>query len=195
VRPFTSLRLAVLLFSGWLALPSTLPAQQAPPQPAKTLTPEQKALQQQWQIWFARHQALQAQAKQVYDAEMARAKAADCPNATTTFDFNVCYGRQTKITAGNLKAFEDIVRQLLVSPPHLADQPPSPSAQTDEQRLADFNHIEQAWQQYRDIACRAGYRQFDGGTGGPSFQSECELKFDRDHLRELDFLYGMVLHL
>jgi hypothetical protein len=36
---------------------------------------------------------------------------------------------------------------------------------------------------------------FDGGTGGPSFDLECRLKLTRNHMRELDLIYGEDLHL
>jgi hypothetical protein len=34
-----------------------------------------------------------------------------------------------------------------------------------------------------------------GGTGGPSFQLECMLNLARDHMRELNMIYGEELHL
>jgi uncharacterized protein YecT (DUF1311 family) len=55
--------------------------------------------------------------------------------------------------------------------------------------------VEQSWWQYREVACAAAFHQFDGGTGGPSFQLECKLKLARDHMRELSLIYGGELRL
>src|SRR5947209_9253324 len=62
--------------------------QQASRRPKKVLTPEQQVYQQQRKEYMAKRQTLQAQAKQVFDAEMAREKVTDCPNADSTYDFN-----------------------------------------------------------------------------------------------------------
>ena len=177
-----------------------LSAQESPQPPKKVLTPEQKAFQLQWKDWSAKHQALQAQAKQVFDAEMAREKAGDCPDAQTTYDFNICYDRQTRITEASLHSFEEIIRRLQIPGPEFPGQsssPPLPSGAslTPDQLSAEFDNVERLWQQYRDAACTAAFHQFDGGTGGPSFQSECELNLMRDHMRELNMIYGEDLHL
>jgi hypothetical protein len=47
-----------------------------------------------------------SQAKQVFDTEMSRENAGDCPDAKTDYDFNVCYGKQLTITDQNLKSYE-----------------------------------------------------------------------------------------
>jgi uncharacterized protein YecT (DUF1311 family) len=61
---------------------------------------------------------------------------------------------------------------------------------TPEHQLAEFKRVEQSWQQYRETACAAAFHQFGGGTGGPSFEMECELKLTRNHIRELEMIYG-----
>jgi uncharacterized protein YecT (DUF1311 family) len=63
------------------------------------------------------------------------------------------------------------------------------------QYAAEFDGLEKAWQQFRELACKAAFHQFNGGTGAPSFQIQCELKLARDHMRELDLIYGSDLHL
>jgi hypothetical protein len=77
----------------------------------------------------------------------------------------------------------------MVSPPGPQDAP-DPNLQTPEQDRADFEHVEQSWRQYTKLACTAAYHQFDGGSGGPSFEMQCELKLTRDHLQELAMIYG-----
>jgi uncharacterized protein YecT (DUF1311 family) len=176
--------------------------QPAPATPRKVLTPEQKAHPQQAMESMEKHQHQQAQAKQIFDAEMAREKAVDCPDANTAYDFNICYGKQGTTTEQNLSSFEGIIRELLAPAPEM------PAAETGEpvtgvagpilvphQLAAEFDHVEQSWRQYRDTACTAAFHQFGGGTGGPSFELQCELKLARDHMRELDMIYGCDLHL
>lgn len=183
------------------ALPGCVFGQQSSEQPRKSLTPEQQAFQQQLKDYLAKRQTLQAQAKQVLAAEAAREKAGDCPNASTTYDFNICYARQLKLADASLGSYENIIQELLAGAPQLPGQPaaampaPTRSSLTPEQRSAELDHVELLWHQYRVAACTAALHQFDGGTGGPSFQMECEIKLTRDHIRELDMLYGEQLHL
>jgi len=40
------------------------------------------------------------------------------------------------------------------------------------------------------LACSATHHQFDGGSGGPSFEMQCRLMLARDHMRELKMIYG-----
>jgi uncharacterized protein YecT (DUF1311 family) len=198
-------RLALLLFGILILLPLSFgqqgSTQPEPIKPAKVLTPEQKEYQQQWREYMAKRQGLQAQAKQVFESEMSREKAGDCPEAQTTYDSNICYGNQVKITDQNLKSYEGLIQDLMAPMPQMpgksADNRPGPAGPsfTPEQVLEEFDHVEEVWRQYRETACTAAYHQFNGGTGGPSFQMECQLNLARDHMRELDTVYGHDLHL
>ena len=200
-----SRRLAMYLFGIMILLPLSF-GQQSEPQtgtarPKKVLTPEQKVYQQQWKEYMAKRQSLQAQAKQVFESEMLREKAGDCPDANSTYEFNICYGNQVTITDQNLKSYEGIIQDLMAPMPQMpgksADNMPGPAGPsfTPEQILEEFDHVEEVWRQYRETACTAAYHQFNGGTGGPSFQMECQLSLARDHMRELDRVYGHDLHL
>jgi hypothetical protein len=115
--------LAMTLCGGFVLLPLLFGQQgsdqQTPAKPKKVLTPEQKVYRQQWKEYMAKRQGLQAQAKAVFDAEMAREKAGDCPEAKTTYDFNICYGEQTAITEENLKSYEGIIRELMAPQPRM----------------------------------------------------------------------------
>jgi uncharacterized protein YecT (DUF1311 family) len=157
----------------------------------RPLTPEQQAYRQ----WDARHQQLKDQGKQIFDAEMAREKAGDCPDANTTDDFNTCYGKQLDATEASLKSFEATIHGLLEPPPKMPGEraAPPPSAggiPTAAQDIAEFESVEQSWRAYRDQACAAAFHQFQGGTGAPSFELECRLQLTRDHMRELKMIYG-----
>jgi uncharacterized protein YecT (DUF1311 family) len=192
--------LAITLCGGFVLLSPVFGQQgsdqQSPARPKKVLTPEQKVYQQQGKEYMVRRQGLQAQAREVFDAEMAREKAGDCPEAKTTYDFNICYGKQAAMTEENLKSFEGIIRELMAPQPQMPGQPvnemhgPAGPSPTPEQVTEEFDRVEQDWSKYRQTACAAAFHQFDGGTGGPSFQMECELKLTRGHMRELDMIYG-----
>lgn len=190
-------RLSALVLCGIFGFFALAPAQQIAPPGEKVLTPEQEAGRQQWNEWFTKRQQLQAQAKQVYGAEITREKAGDCPSAQTTYDFNVCYSRQLEITDAALASYENIIRQLISAPPGQTPSTAGPAGPslTPDQLRAEFERVELIWQNYRQTACTAAFHQFTGGTGGPSFQAECQLKLTRDHLQELNLIYGADLHL
>ena len=178
-----------------LLLAALFHAQQNPPARKKVLTPEQKAFQQQYQQWFTRHHQLQAQAKDIFDKETARAKAGDCPGASSNSEFIACFGKLSDAAEETLKSYEAIIHELLIPPPRMPAAPASGHTLASTQLNAEFDTVENTWRQYRENACTAAYHQFEGGTGGPSFQVECEVHLTRNHMRELDMIYGNVLHL
>jgi uncharacterized protein YecT (DUF1311 family) len=170
--------------------------QENPPADQKVLTPEQQAYQQRYREWETHYRQLQAQGKQIFDAEMSREKAPLCPEASSTYDVDVCYGKELGITEANLKNFETVIHDLLVPGPEMpGPEVPAPPGVagphlTPEQHIAEFESVEQDWRQYRDAACAAALHQFDGGTGGPSFELQCQIQLARDHMRELRTIYG-----
>jgi uncharacterized protein YecT (DUF1311 family) len=174
-------------------------AQTAAPAPHKVLTPEQKAYQQQYQSWFARHQELQAQAKDILAKEGSSEQAGDCTSSSTTLDFKECFSNLADSAEESLKSYESIIHELLAprpQPPGVSkpDHGPGGPSLTSTQLIAELDSVEESWRQYREHACTAAFHQFDGGTGGPSFQAECELRLTRNHMRELDIIYGIQLH-
>ena len=190
-------------FSIWLlcVLLPPLPevfAQQTSAAPQKVLAHQQTPYQQQYQAWEANRRSLQAQAKQLYDEEMAREqaseKAGDCPGADTTFDINVCVGELAQTTEDVLASFEQLIRGLEAPQPEMAGAAHSAtsasSGPTPQQVLAQFNQVEQSWEQYRKIACEAAYGQFYGGSGAVGNESQCIVQLTRDHIRELHMIYG-----
>jgi hypothetical protein len=174
-------------------------AQQTEGRPAKILTPEQQAYQRQVQALEAKRDQLRRQAKEAFAAEMAREKAGDCPEAQNTRDFNTCFGDAASIADQHLKAYEEALKAI-VALRYDTSSPTPPldmagPAQTPEQDAAEFVNLEKLWRGYLDAASTAAFHQFDGGTGGPSFELETHLRLVRDHMRELDMLYGMMLRL
>ncbi len=74
VRPMW-IRIPAPVLCCALAFPVCCFSQQPPSRPKKILTPEQQLLQQQMLDANVKREALRAQAKQVFDAEMAQQKA------------------------------------------------------------------------------------------------------------------------
>jgi len=136
----------------------------------------------------AKRDALRAQAKKAFDAEMIRQNAGDCPNANTTYDSNVCLGNEVGITDRNLQTYETAIRDLLglkyAEFPGQNSMPGSARTNvTPEQSVAEFDHLEQLWQSYSD------------GTGGPGFEMQCHLLLVRSHILELNSIYAGLLRL
>ncbi|HEY6467764.1 MAG TPA: lysozyme inhibitor LprI family protein [Candidatus Acidoferrales bacterium] len=180
---FTAARFsACLLCAVLLPLPQIF-AQQTSAAPRKVFTPQQKAFQQQYNAWEANYRSLQAQAKQIYDAEMAREQASepagDCPDAHTEANIDVCVGQLLKVTDAALASYEQIIRGLQAPQPKMPDESQPATGPltlpTPQQYLAQFNRVEQSWRQYRKIACKAASDQFYGGSGlassGPNVNS------------------------
>jgi hypothetical protein len=173
-------------------------SQQTPARPNKVLTPEQQAFQQEMRAVGAKRDALRAQAKQAFDAEVGRQKAGDCPDANNTYQINVCLGNAVGITDQNLKTYEGAVRELLgLKNPNFAamQSVPGPAANksTPDASVAEFDRVERLWHSYLDTAKAAAFHQFDGGTGGPSFEMQSHLLLVRSHMIELNTIYDGLL--
>jgi uncharacterized protein YecT (DUF1311 family) len=165
------------------------------PEQAKVSIPQQGDDRQQ------SRQRLQAQAKQISDSEAERERSGDCPASSTTSEFDNCFLQRLEQTATNLEQFDGIIRQLQLGSPRISGAPSETTAGSAGQELApvhyaaEFAALEKVWEKFRELACTAALHQFDGGSGASSFQIECELKLTRDHMRELDLIYGSDLHL
>ena len=202
-----SVTLCASLVTAGICSPRQDGAKRSSPDQPDAKRPTQGGTQQEWR------QALQAQAKQIIDAEAERERSGDCASANTTVEFDHCFSQRLEETAANLKNFDGVIRQLQSGPRQMSGSaeetlagpagPAGPAGSagpagpelTPAQHAAEFDRLESLWQQYRELACTAAFHQFEGGTGAPSFQMQCELKLTRDHLRELDLIYGSGLHL
>lgn len=190
---YTARSSAWLLCVLFLCLPKVF-AQQTSKPPKRVFTPEEIAHQQQYKLWETNYRSLQAQGKQVYDTEVAREQAKDCPNANSDSDFDVCIGQLITITDGALSSYEQVIRGLQAPQPKMPGEAAPPAntslGATPAQSLAQFNEVEQSWEQYRKVACKAAYDQFYGGSGAGGFGAQCRLQLTRDHIRELHMIYG-----
>jgi hypothetical protein len=191
-------RRAILILGGIFGCLTFGFGQQARSGPKTVLTPEQPALQQPVKQAGADRGNLRNAGQEAFDAEMAREKAGDCPDAHGNYEFIMCYEKALTAAAQHLKTYQEIIRDLLSRRGSDANGQPAPPAPagpfTSAQLVAEFDHLEQVWHPYLDAACTAAFHQFGAGTGGASSADACSLRFMRSHMRDLDGIYDGLLH-
>jgi hypothetical protein len=166
-------------------------------------SPEQGkgSIPKQWDCQEQGRHLLQAQAKLIFDAEAERERSGDCTTSRTSSEFDSCFDQRLEQTATRPEKFDGINRQSQIGSPRIfssATETTAGSAGQERmpaQYAAEFDGVENAWRQFRELACRAAFHQFDGGTGASGFQIPCEPKLTRDHMLELDLIDGSDLHL
>lgn len=192
------MRILVLILCGIAGLSTFSFGQQNSEHPKKVLTPEQRAYQEQMREIQAQRDVLRAQAQQAFNAEMARGKTTDCDESETTNEVDICYSKAVKITDQNLKTYEDAIHGILglkyPGVPGQLSYGPSGPILTPEEEAAEFDHSEQLWHTYLESATTSARHQFGGGTGAPGFEMETHLRLVRSHMKELDGIYGLILH-
>ncbi|QHN04884.1 DUF1311 domain-containing protein [Granulicella sp. WH15] len=61
----------------------------------------------------------------------------------------------------------------------------------DQNQLTTLQAFEATWQMYKDSAIKATHASWPGGTGAPGFAGQVYLSLLRNHMRELDEIYGL----
>jgi uncharacterized protein YecT (DUF1311 family) len=194
------MRKTIFIFCCLVGATGMLLAQQESTRPKKVLTPEQQAYQQQWKEVFGELKELRAEAKQAFDAEMAREKAGDCRDVEGNQPYIICLGQEAGTTDDNYKTYTKAVRAALdLNWPSQPGQEssvggPAGPALTQAEEVDEFDKMETAWKSYWDIACQAARDHFDGGTGAPAADLECHQRMARERMRDLDDIYYGMLH-
>lgn len=145
---------------------------------------------------LARRNELRAAAQTALNAEMSREKTGDCPDATTTRAQEECLGAEMRKTEADYAAFAGAIRAMLGLSYSTSTQPvsgPTGTPLTPEQRVAEFDRLEAESKAYREMAAKAAFDQYKGGTLAPVFSLEAAQKLLRLHLQEMAFLYGEEL--
>ena len=194
------MRMGTLVLFCLLVPVIALATQQDVPKPKKVLTPEQQKYQLELKTVRDESNRLRSKAKRAFDAEMERGKKDARPDAKSTLQINVCLDHEKKTTEGNYRAYTEAIRATLglkepgfpgIEPPQRG---PSGPILTPEQLVDEFDKTERLWESYRDSQCTAAFHQFGGGTAAPASQMECEQRLIRGHMRDLDSVYGLMLH-
>src|SRR5271170_7194096 len=121
-----------------------------------------------------------------YEAEMAH-DVADCPDAVTLTDRNVCLNDARVETYKNYDQFFGALREALIQ-----------SSPNDANALA-LDGTEVVWEKYRVTACDAMVKVYDAGTvkhpgaSAPSAQTRCLIQLTRSRMRDLKQLYEPTL--
>ncbi len=61
----------------------------------------------------------------------------------------------------------------------------------DQDQLTTLQAFEKAWRIYKESAIKATHAAWPDGTGASGFASQVYLSMVRDHMRELDEIYGL----
>jgi uncharacterized protein YecT (DUF1311 family) len=147
--------------------------------------------------YFAQLQSFKEQARTALAKELARQKAGQCPDATTTLSINVCLKKDVEVTNSNYKAYLGAVRSMLAVRPPGEDQPangPTGRPLTTIERVSEFDRVEVAWQAYHQVQCSAAYDVYKGGTVAPSVALSCDLRLMRSHMNDLSTIYDTASH-
>lgn len=188
------MRIQPLLFILLCISTTVHAATQQQTHPKKVLTPEQQEYQQKSKQINAERKTLRADAKEVFDTEMAREKAPECPDAQTTVDIEICLGQESDITQANFQKYINAIRSMLglKEPvfPGAQQTSSTPGQLSPDQFVPEFDQTEKTWESYRDAECTAAFHQFFGGSGGPPAQVECQLKMTRERMRDLNSVYN-----
>lgn len=158
----------------------------------------QTEYQTQVKTWQKTRDDLKQRARKALAGEAARDKAGDCPNADTTLAQRECLQAEDVKTQANYKAFTSALRAILASPypeppgakPVSGPTGPEPTA---AQRAVEFDRLEAAFQAYRELAQKAAYNEYAGGTLAPVAEMEASQELLRSHMRELARLYDNEL--
>ena len=135
------------------------------------------------------------QAVEVFDREMAREKAGDCPDARTTYEDNICLGKDIETAKANYKAYVGALRSLLGPKLPSGSDATGPTGKplTVEEQVKEFDEAEALWQKYLTAHSSFAFDVWRGGTIAPSMSTRCELQALRDRMRELDRVFDLML--
>jgi uncharacterized protein YecT (DUF1311 family) len=99
----------------------------------------------------------------------------DCRAEQGQQPYNICMGQATEQADKDYAVFYNNL-QLLCH---------------DQDQLTALHASEKAWKMYEDSALKATEAAWSEGTGASGFASEVYLSLVRDHMRELNKIYGL----
>lgn len=126
------------------------------------------------------------------NAESAREKAGDCPQAATTYDINICLTSEMKTTQSNYETYVRVIGGLLQATAHRFElaKPNNPAPNIGK----EFDAAEAYWTAYRKTQCSTLYDEYlDGTIRGPMYGG-CMLNITRRHMHELASIYSDLWH-
>jgi len=156
-------------------------------------TTDKPALTKDQQDFFAQLDIFK-QGRRAFSDEIAREKAGDCPHAVSTYEVNMCLGKEMETTTANYSAYVRAVRsaQGLKSLGSDAASGPSGKPLSEEELVRDFDEVEIAWQAFHKAQCSAAYDAYKSGTIAPTMSLTYHLELMRNHMRELEDIYQFM---
>jgi len=141
-------------------------------------------------------QALQRQrdAKTIFDREMSREKAGDCPKADNTRALNQCLSGEIGATRANYKAYMGVLRSMLEARGDNDLTGPTGKPLSGAALVKQFDEVAAMWETYRQAQCSAAFDNYKGGTLASTMEARCELLLLRSHMRDVDRIYYDLLH-
>ena len=108
---------------------------------------------------------------------------ADDPcHESTTVGWEQCLGKEVEFTEIHLNAFLEAVRGILADEDGGAAGTGSPGKPKE---LDLLNNGDRARREYKKNLCELAFAGFDGGTGAPSAELECEYRLDREYVKQV----------
>jgi uncharacterized protein YecT (DUF1311 family) len=108
---------------------------------------------------------------------------ADNPcHESTTVGWEQCLGKEVEFTENHLNAFLEAVRAILAEEDGSAADAESTGKGKE---LSLLNSSDRAWRDYKKNLCGLAFAGFDGGTGAPSAELECDYRLDREYVKQV----------
>ncbi len=105
-----------------------------------------------------------------------------CAKESTTLGWDQCLGNEVKFTETHMNAFLAAVRGILAGEDGL---PPGAEAAGKGKESELLNNADRAWREYKKNLCGLAFAGFDGGSGAPSAELECEYRADRQYVQQV----------
>jgi hypothetical protein len=155
-------------------------------------------LKERTDAFFQERGRLQKEAGTLFEREMAREKAGDCPNALVTREINDCVGKEVETSTANYQVYAASLRAMLVQKNPWGENEnaaagPTGKPLTRQEMVKDFDQMEAAWGKYRESMCTWAFGLYKSGSIAHSVSYNCELMMLRSHMRELRNVYGEYL--
>lgn len=103
------------------------------------------------------------------------ARAADCGNAQTQIEINLCAAESYK------HADKDLNEIYRIALKKLKAENPS--------KIERFKEVQRAWIKFRDLNCKYKYDLYEGGSMAPAVHSECMTELTQVRTNEIPALF------
>jgi uncharacterized protein YecT (DUF1311 family) len=101
---------------------------------------------------------------------------------STTVGWEQCLGKEVEFAEIHLNAFLEAVRGILAD----EDGGATGTGSAGQPKELDLlNNGDRAWREYKKHLCQLAFAGFEGGSGGPSAELECQYRVDREYVKQV----------